>query len=143
HHFKCDVNEFFDQFLPEVKKSDSVYRNYWLSVKSHRLNRHKAYLNEIPFSDFVVFSEIFKQLPQHVQLQLSNSATIRYAQLFEVDPSATVFCNRGTSGIDGSTSTALGAAYVSDIPTIYITGDLSFFYDSNALWNNYIPKNLD
>lgn len=142
HHFKCDVNEFFDQFLPEVKKSDSVYRNYWLSVKSHRLNRHKAYLNEIPFSDFVVFSEIFKQLPQHVQLQLSNSATIRYAQLFEVDPSATVFCNRGTSGIDGSTSTALGAAYVSDIPTIYITGDLSFFYDSNALWNNYIPKNF-
>src|SRR5690606_13640161 len=53
-----------------------------------------------------------------------------------------VFCNRGTSGIDGSTSTAIGAAYVSGLPTLLITGDLSFFYDSNALWNNYIRKDF-
>jgi 2-succinyl-5-enolpyruvyl-6-hydroxy-3-cyclohexene-1-carboxylate synthase len=54
----------------------------------------------------------------------------------------TVFCNRGTSGIDGSTSTAIGAAVVSKERTTFISGDLSFFYDSNALWNNYIPKNF-
>jgi 2-succinyl-5-enolpyruvyl-6-hydroxy-3-cyclohexene-1-carboxylate synthase len=54
----------------------------------------------------------------------------------------TVFCNRGTSGIDGSTSTALGAAYATQKPTTLITGDLSFFYDSNALWNNYIPSDV-
>ena len=53
-----------------------------------------------------------------------------------------VFCNRGTSGIDGSTSTAIGAACVSKQPTVFITGDLSFFYDSNALWNNYIPAHF-
>src|SRR5690606_10296248 len=46
------------------------------------------------------------------------------------------------SGIDGSTSTAIGAAYASKLPTIFITGDLSFFYDSNALWNQYIPKDF-
>jgi 2-succinyl-5-enolpyruvyl-6-hydroxy-3-cyclohexene-1-carboxylate synthase len=90
----------------------------------------------------MVFSEIFKQLPKNVQLQLSNSATIRYAQLFDIHDSAEVFCNRGTSGIDGSTSTAVGAGYASKLPTIFITGDLSFFYDSNALWNNYIPNNF-
>ena len=50
--------------------------------------------------------------------------------------------NRGVSGIDGSTSTALGAALVNKSDTILITGDLSFVYDSNALWNNYVPKNL-
>ena len=54
----------------------------------------------------------------------------------------TVFCNRGTSGIDGSTSTALGAAYATQKPTTLVTGDLSFFYDSNALWNNYIQKDV-
>ena len=53
-----------------------------------------------------------------------------------------MYCNRGTSGIDGSTSTALGCAVVTNKQTTLITGDLSFFYDSNALWNNYIPNNF-
>ena len=63
-------------------------------------------------------------------------------QLFELNKNIEVFCNRGTSGIDGSTSTAIGAATTSKKPTILITGDISFFYDSNALWNKYIPKNF-
>ena len=75
-------------------------------------------------------------------LQLSNSSTVRYAQLFHIKPSVNVFCNRGTSGIDGSTSTAIGAANASDIPVVLVTGDLSFFYDSNALWNDHIPTNF-
>ena len=54
-----------------------------------------------------------------------------------------VFCNRGTSGIDGSTSTAIGASVVSKKRVTFITGDLSFFYDSNALWNNYIPNDFN
>jgi 2-succinyl-5-enolpyruvyl-6-hydroxy-3-cyclohexene-1-carboxylate synthase len=53
-----------------------------------------------------------------------------------------IFCNRGTSGIDGSTSTAIGAAFASEKRTIFITGDLSFFYDSNALWNKNIPADF-
>ncbi len=53
-----------------------------------------------------------------------------------------MFCNRGTSGIDGSTSTAVGAAVASKERITLITGDLSFFYDSNALWNSYIPSNF-
>ena len=75
-------------------------------------------------------------------MQVSNSSAIRYLQLVTIDKSIEVFCNRGTSGIDGSTSTAIGAALQIDKPTIFITGDISFFYDSNALWNNYIPKNF-
>jgi 2-succinyl-5-enolpyruvyl-6-hydroxy-3-cyclohexene-1-carboxylate synthase len=37
-------------------------------------------------------------------------------------------------------STAIGAANASQLPTVFLSGDLSFFYDSNALWNSYIPK---
>lgn len=142
HHFKTSINTFFTEFLPKTVSIQSGYRNQWLTIKQHRLQRHETYESEIPYSDFMVFSEIFKQLPQNIQLQLSNSATIRYAQLFDIHASAEVFCNRGTSGIDGSTSTAVGAAYASKSPTVFLTGDLSFFYDSNALWNNYIPKNF-
>jgi 2-succinyl-5-enolpyruvyl-6-hydroxy-3-cyclohexene-1-carboxylate synthase len=49
-----------------------------------------------------------------------------------------VFCNRGTSGIEGSTSTAVGAAVNAGEPVLLITGDLSFFYDTNGLWNKYL-----
>ena len=75
-------------------------------------------------------------------MQIGNSSAIRYAQLIDIHPSIEVFCNRGTSGIDGSTSTAIGAAVANNKQTILITGDISFFYDSNGLWNNYIPKNF-
>ena len=142
HHFKTDINNFLAEFLPKTQYKISIYRNNWLAVKDQRLQQHKIYETQIPYSDFMVFQKIFSNLPQNIQLQLSNSATIRYAQLFDIPHSAQVFCNRGTSGIDGSTSTAIGAAYISSLPTIFLTGDLSFFYDSNALWNNYIPNNF-
>ncbi len=142
HHFKSSINSFLTIFLPKTTAISSEYQKDWLKVKHHRLQLHKQYISEIPYSDFMVFGEIFDNLPENVQLQLSNSATIRYAQLFDIPSSVEVFCNRGTSGIDGSTSTAVGAALASPLPTVFLTGDLSFFYDSNAFWNNYIPKNF-
>jgi 2-succinyl-5-enolpyruvyl-6-hydroxy-3-cyclohexene-1-carboxylate synthase len=75
-------------------------------------------------------------------LQISNSSAIRYAQLFDINPSIQVFCNRGTSGIDGSTSTAIGSAVAITKQTVLITGDIGFLYDSNGLWNEYIPNNF-
>jgi 2-succinyl-5-enolpyruvyl-6-hydroxy-3-cyclohexene-1-carboxylate synthase len=142
HHFKTTPNAFLKHFLPKIEPVSSTYQSFWLGVKKHRNQKHSNYVANIDFSDFLVFSEIFKAIPENKQLQLGNSATIRYAQLFDLPKSLAVFCNRGTSGIDGSTSTAIGAAYASKIPSIFITGDLAFFYDSNALWNNYIPPNF-
>jgi 2-succinyl-5-enolpyruvyl-6-hydroxy-3-cyclohexene-1-carboxylate synthase len=63
-------------------------------------------------------------------------------QLFDFDKFSKVNCNRGTSGIDGSTSTAVGASVKSIAPTLLITGDLSFFYDANGLWNSHIKSNF-
>jgi 2-succinyl-5-enolpyruvyl-6-hydroxy-3-cyclohexene-1-carboxylate synthase len=99
-------------------------------------------LSKIPFSDFKFFEKLIPRLPKNSQLQISNSSAIRYAQLIDIDPSIEVYCNRGTSGIDGSTSTAIGAAVANNKLTVFITGDIGFLYDSNALWNNYIPKNF-
>lgn len=141
-HLKLAPNNFL-KLLPEPSKvSKSTYRETWLAIRSRKLELHKHYLQQLPFSDLKVFSEIFKRIPDDIQLQLANSATIRYAQLFEQKPSVTVYCNRGTSGIDGSTSTAVGAAVASEKQTVLVTGDLSFFYDSNALWNAYIPSSF-
>lgn len=142
HHFKTTPALFLKQFLPKIEMAVSSYRTKWLEVKKNRLQKHTDFEAQASFSDFTVFSEIFKFIPNDLQLQLGNSATVRYAQLFDLPKTLTVFCNRGTSGIDGSTSTAIGAAHASETPSVFVTGDLAFFYDSNALWNNYIPSNF-
>lgn len=141
-HFSTGMNNFFKSLSSDNKLVKSDYRNNWLNVRNSRLELHKSYVNGIAYSDFKVFSLLFEGIPENVQLQLANSATVRYAQLFDLNESLEVFCNRGTSGIDGSTSTAIGAAHASSRPTVLVTGDLSFFYDSNALWNQYIKKNF-
>ena len=142
HHFKLEPNTFFKAFLPNTKSISSDYQLEWQAIRKYREQKHLEFEKKISFSDFLAFSEIIKSLPKQIQFQLSNSTAIRYAQLFNLDSSIQVFCNRGTSGIDGSTSTAIGAAYASSLPSVLITGDLSFLYDSNALWNNYIPGNF-
>ncbi|QLE02517.1 2-succinyl-5-enolpyruvyl-6-hydroxy-3-cyclohexene-1-carboxylate synthase [Galbibacter sp. BG1] len=141
-HFKTSPNKFFNEFLQGIQPKLSDYLPYWLSVKASRSKAHKQYVTQIPFSDFKAYERILKTIPDNYQLQLSNSSTIRYAQLFQLNNTLKVFCNRGTSGIDGSTSTAVGAAVVSEEAVLFITGDLSFFYDSNALWNNYLKTNF-
>lgn len=141
-HFKVDTNVFFDAFLPLTKTVASDYFEKGESVKLLRKQKSDMYLDKIPFSDFKAFEKIISLLPKNSQLQISNSSAIRYAQLIDIDHSIEVYCNRGTSGIDGSTSTAIGAAVANGKQTVLITGDISFLYDSNALWNNYIPKNF-
>ncbi len=140
HHFEIDFNSFFINFLPLTIKKNSNYNQLGQNIKSIRAEKSLEYLKTIPFCDFKAFEIIIPNLPKNIQLQLGNSSTIRYAQLFDFEPSIEIFCNRGTSGIDGCTSTAIGAAVANKKQTVFITGDIGFLYDSNALWNNYIPS---
>ncbi|SCX92119.1 2-succinyl-5-enolpyruvyl-6-hydroxy-3-cyclohexene-1-carboxylic-acid synthase [Flavobacterium caeni] len=142
HHFETNPNDFFAQILPFTKTVNSDYFKLGQTLQKKRAVSHQKYVGGIPFSDLKAFAQIIPQLPKDSMLQVSNSAAIRYTQLFDADASIAVFCNRGTSGIDGSTSTAIGAASASNKPTTLITGDIGFLYDSNALWNNYIPKDF-
>ncbi|MFZ0597827.1 MAG: 2-succinyl-5-enolpyruvyl-6-hydroxy-3-cyclohexene-1-carboxylic-acid synthase [Flavobacterium sp.] len=141
-HFVMTPNDFFKALLPQSVQVESDYFSKIDTIYSLRKVRRQEYLDKISFSDFKVFEKVLETLPVDSQLQISNSSAIRYAQLIHLDPSIEVFCNRGTSGIDGSTSTAIGAAVGSGKPTVFITGDIGFLYDSNALWNAYIPKNF-
>src|SRR5690606_5415735 len=101
------------------KKIESNYFQKMQDLKASRKEKHDAYLSKIPFSDFVVFDRVISALPKDSQLQISNSSAIRYAQLIDIHPSIEVYCNRGTSGIDGSTSTAVGAAFASKKQTTF------------------------
>ncbi|WP_115461923.1 2-succinyl-5-enolpyruvyl-6-hydroxy-3-cyclohexene-1-carboxylic-acid synthase [Winogradskyella aurantiaca] len=142
-HVTASPNAWFKKIKTNLQSTDnSTYRTSWKKIANHRDMLHNDYMKEIPFSDLLVFHMLLQQLPKDLLIQMGNSSTIRYAQLFRWNHNSSMFCNRGTSGIDGSTSTAIGAAVVSRRATLFVTGDLSFFYDSNALWNNYIPNNF-
>ncbi len=139
----CSPNYFFTALLKQ--KQEYVQSDYH-QIGFSRYTQHRLlginYLQKISFSDLKAFKIIFERLPKKGQLQLANSSTIRYAQLFQIPENLEVYCNRGTSGIDGSTATAVGAAWKRNLPTLLITGDLSFFYDANGLWNTYLRKDF-
>ena len=141
-HFLMHPNDFFKDLLSKTSYVESDYFSEIDKIYDARKIKKQEYLSKIEFSDFKVFEKVIATLPKNSQLQISNSSAIRYAQLIEIDPSIEVFCNRGTSGIDGSTSTAIGAAVGNEKQTVLISGDIGFLYDSNALWNSYIPKNF-
>lgn len=141
-HFKTIPNNIISKLYENFNDNGTDYHNKWDLIISKRKEKHKKYLSELIYCDFKVFDYVLKSIPSNSMLQVSNSSAIRYTQLFDIDSSINVFCNRGTSGIDGSTSTAVGAASVFKGNTVFITGDLSFFYDSNALWNNFIPTSF-
>ncbi len=138
HSIKVKPELFFSKLIPSVSLEPAAYYNLWDQLREKKDQKHSNFLPKAPYSDFQIFSNLSTSIPKEYHVHFSNSSAIRYAQLFDFS-SWPVHCNRGTSGIDGSSSTAMGYAIKSDSPTLLITGELGFFYDINALWNQYIP----
>lgn len=129
---------FFSKLLKFINLEPRPYFNLWDVLRDKKDAKHQQFLNTVEFSDFYFFNKASQAIPENYNIHFSNSSGIRYAQLFDFGKRK-MYCNRGTSGIDGSTSTAMGFAIKNESPTLLITGDLSFFYDINGLWNQYIP----
>lgn len=133
---------FLNQFFEVNSFEENNYSKIWSEKENISAQRHDDFMSSARWSDLKAFEIICDNLPQNSDLQLGNSSAVRYAHLFKTDKLNSIQCNRGTSGIDGSTSTAVGAAWISDKVTTLISGDISFFYDTNALWNKYLSPNL-
>lgn len=134
-----EMNEF--TFLEKMtvkreSKSNNSYFTEWNDI-STLIEEPKA-----DYSQLYAIGELISHLPQNSVLQLANSNSIRMGHLFRIDESIKCFCNRGVNGIDGCMSTAVGYAAVSDSPVFLVIGDLTFFYDMNALWNRHLSKNM-
>ncbi|MFT4033112.1 MAG: thiamine pyrophosphate-dependent enzyme, partial [Siphonobacter sp.] len=94
------------------------------------------------FGEFTAVRQVFEKLPSPSQLHLANSMSVRYGNYIGVKNGVEVFSNRGTSGIDGCMSTAVGAAQITRQLVFLLIGDVAFFYDRNALWHPHVPDNL-
>ena len=135
----------FLRLIPKVNKTMHASQFGWKWKQKDYLiqERLPEFVASAPYSDFSVFEVLLDSIPEHTHLHMANSSVVRYCQLFDPIRFIRYYANRGTSGIDGSSSTAVGASYArKDSLHVLITGDLSFFYDSNAFWNNALGENL-
>lgn len=124
---------------------DSKLRDYYFDWKARNKEvsiKHDEFISKTQWCDLKAFSIICNNIPANSVLHLSNSSPLRYTHLFPLHNSVEVYNNRGTCGIDGCLSTAMGYSNESDKQNIFITGDISFIYDSNALWTDQFPNNL-
>lgn len=133
---EMEPSVFFRQLASAIQPHREVcdYANRWTQVRDRAYATLQGYVAKSPWSDMKAFSTFLPMLPRRWNVQYSNGTAIRYAQLFGNHDYHRCDCNRGVSGIDGCTSTAIGAsvAYASDV-TLLITGDMSAQYDIGAL----------
>ncbi|HWZ21172.1 MAG TPA: 2-succinyl-5-enolpyruvyl-6-hydroxy-3-cyclohexene-1-carboxylic-acid synthase [Cytophagaceae bacterium] len=134
-------------FFKELIKGKAVtlpYKELWQEADTSVSKKIRDFIkNESLFSEFEAAYKLINQLPDHSVFHLANSMPVRYANAIGLKNSTIeVVANRGTSGIDGVISTAYGTALATDKLVTVLTGDMTFLYDRNAFWNNYLPSNL-
>lgn len=134
--------DFFEKLLKYIQPANEMYAERWSEINSKAQINHKNYINDIPWCDLKAFDVLSKLLPSNIDLHFSNGTPVRYAQLYGDVFLQKSSCNRGVSGIDGCSSTALGAALLSEKETLLITGDMSFSYDTGGLFSQYKPNNF-
>ena len=136
--FECSTQDFFTYFNAhgDGETTDRGYLKLW-SSRIEELPKP-----DFPYSSGYVMQEFLKQIPPGSVLHHGNGVAVHLAQYFPTDPSITTYCHTGTTTIDGSLSTFVGQAAASDRLCFAFIGDLSFFYDMNAIWNRYVGRNV-
>ncbi|MBX7052482.1 MAG: 2-succinyl-5-enolpyruvyl-6-hydroxy-3-cyclohexene-1-carboxylic-acid synthase [Flavobacteriales bacterium] len=141
--FPISPIDFFRSIQEGEKVSiDSDYRKT-INVWNEKARTVAAqYLEHAPWSDLSAFRIIHDAIPRNSDVQMGNSSVVRYILLNDSRGDLRYFGNRGVAGIDGCSSTAVGASFITGKLTTLITGDVAFFYDGNAFWNEMITANL-
>ena len=132
---------FLTWLATQLPTLESDYAQRWQLLEEQVAAILPKALEEVEFGEYPAVKQVLDALPTNGQLQVANSMSIRYVN-FLGRRTQEICCNRGTSGIDGSNSTAVGASLVSQKPVTLLTGDMAFFYDRNAFWHNYPMPNL-
>ncbi len=146
---EVDPARFLRQLFAVMRKnvrtpipSNHSYSSIWNDLRGRASEAKNDFISKVPWSGIKAFKTIFDRLPRQCNLFLSNGTSVRYAQILCHNLPHASYCNRGVSGIDGSTSTAVGGAVAYPGMTILITGDMSMAYDINALSLPGIPDRM-
>lgn len=130
HHlsavFECSASFFFSEIdIGNVK--DNNYLKLW------EAENDKIKINNLPFSSFYIANKLSRVIPENSILHLAILNSTRLMQYFDLAKGVKVYSNFGALGIDGCMSSFMGQAYTTDELAFCLIGDLSFFYDMNAV----------
>ena len=135
--FEGTTKEFLECMLEYgPDNTDNTYFNEW------EKENDKFAIPEFEFSNLYCIKNTMENIPPESVLHIGNSTIIRISQYFDVDDTVKVYCNRGVNGIDGCVSSFIGQSAATDKLCFLLVGDLTFFYDMNALWNRYVGNNV-
>ena len=133
-----------DEEVATDTTENSLFKKAWLSFDTD-IAKRLLLLNWEDWNEFSATRHVLDELFPKTNLHVANSMPVRYVN-FSLDllkvKDLQVYSNRGTSGIDGCTSTAVGYALASEKQIFFLTGDVAFLYDTNALLNAKLPGNL-
>ncbi|MCU0382900.1 MAG: 2-succinyl-5-enolpyruvyl-6-hydroxy-3-cyclohexene-1-carboxylic-acid synthase [Cyclobacteriaceae bacterium] len=123
---------------------DTVYLEHWNLFDRKAKEKTNLFFKNSEKGEFKIVSDCLRHLPENCNLHVANSMSVRYANYCGIHKNnVTIYANRGTSGIDGCTSTVVGHCLAHpEKLNIFITGDIAFFYDRNAFWHRYDLPNL-
>nr|WP_245189637.1 2-succinyl-5-enolpyruvyl-6-hydroxy-3-cyclohexene-1-carboxylic-acid synthase [Lunatimonas salinarum] len=139
----ADPLAFLRWFIAQEYQSDSSFSSQWTEEEKSIGQRLDRTMQNASFGEFKAIYHCFRHLPRPSKVHLANSMAVRYASFLGMAArNIEIIANRGTSGIDGSSSTAVGCAFTTHEIVTLITGDMAFFYDRNAFWHNYNLPNL-
>jgi 2-succinyl-5-enolpyruvyl-6-hydroxy-3-cyclohexene-1-carboxylate synthase len=133
--------EFLTWLSQNLPSQDQEYYQRWHQLEKQVQRVLPSALSELEFGEYSALHHFLSKTPSTSKVHLANSMAVRYANLLG-KRGQEIICNRGTSGIDGSNSTAVGCTFTTKDPVTLITGDMAFFYDRNAFWHNYAMPNL-
>ncbi len=139
-----DEVEILSQLIDALPAGGTDFAPAWLNRECRSADLVNDFLCRSEFTALSAEMALLRSLPAGTVLHLSNGMTVRYAQyaaaaLYRMGD---IYCNRGVSGIDGCTSTAIGTAMVTDGRVVLISGDMSAQYDMGALATAGIPDNF-
>jgi 2-succinyl-5-enolpyruvyl-6-hydroxy-3-cyclohexene-1-carboxylate synthase len=132
----CDETKFCEELLSEVKaNNDQQFLHKWQALNRLTKDNLTVIRDTTELSESRLFYQMAEMLPEHANLFVGNSMPIRDLDSFfhNNEKSIRILANRGANGIDGTVSTALGAASVTSQPSYLVLGDLTFFHDLNGL----------
>jgi len=142
-YIPIDPVTFFKKFKTFIPKAQhSPWYQKWMALENQACEIIQDFIDEEEFCELKAVDLVLKATT-NFHLHLANSTPVRWVDLIGVAPETIeISANRGTSGIDGCSSTAVGHALTNDRQNLLITGDMAFFYDRNAFWHQYRVPNL-
>ncbi|MEN2282751.1 2-succinyl-5-enolpyruvyl-6-hydroxy-3-cyclohexene-1-carboxylic-acid synthase [Algoriphagus sp. SE2] len=132
---------FLGWMMNNLTNQNSEFYNSWHGLEQKIKDQLPEIIDSVGFGEYAALQTALEKTPISSKIHVANSMSVRYLN-FLGKRDQEIICNRGTSGIDGSNSTAVGCTFTTKELVTLVTGDLAFFYDRNAFWHNYTMPNL-